>query len=250
MHAGGNKPVIGITGFPAVGRSWSQEIASQQGDVLIQDYPLSVEAAGGLPVGLPLPESLQTMAELVTRLDGLILSGGVDLHPRMYGEEPRPGLGDTNYHQDQMNRAALLAAMEAGIPVLGICRGHQLMCAALGGGLYQDLPTQRPDCLDHVQKASPREAAHQVEVAPGSLLDSILGERRLWVNSHHHQAVKELPEGFTASAHASDGVVEAMEHPGHRFLLSVQWHPEGTALAGDQASQRIFRALVAAASRP
>lgn len=247
MQAGIKKPLIGFTGVISLGMAWSTDSQPQQVDVFIQDYARSVEAAGGLPVGLPLVSGEGVIDDIVDRLDGIIIAGGMDVHPRMYGEEPLPGIGDMDYELDLMNRQALLSAINSGKPVLGICRGHQLICAALGGSLHQDIPTQIDDCLDHVQKTATYTPCHQVKIEPGSLLEKIVGEQNLWVNSHHHQAVKDLPKDFVAGAFSSDGIVEAMEHPGHDFLLSVQWHPESTAMAGDDKSQRLFKALVSAA---
>ena len=138
-------------------------------------------------------------------------------------------------------------AEERGIPILGVCRGIQLICVAFGGSLYQDIYSQVPDCLDHNQKATKRTNTHTVKVTEGSRLYELVKSEVIWVNSNHHQAVKDLPPGFVVSATASDGIVEAIERPDYPFLVGIQWHAEGTWVH-DEASRNIFSALIKAAS--
>lgn len=242
-----HRPLIGITGITTTTPAWTNNSRPQLIDAIIQDYCHVVEMAGGVPTGVPLVNDPECMYALVDRLDGIIIAGGMDIHPRLYDEEPLVGIGEMDYPLDRMHILAVRHASQAGKAVLGICRGHQLICTAFGGKLYQDLPTQWDDCLDHSQKAPPGVHTHKVTIASGSRLHQIEGVQELWVNSHHHQAVKDLPEGFLATAHAQDGVIEAMERPGEGFMLSVQWHPESIALAGDEDALRLFHALVEAA---
>jgi len=242
------RPLIGVTGITTTTPPWTDNSQPQLIDAIIRDYCHVVELAGGVPAAVPLLSLDESIPELVDRLDGLIIAGGMDVHPRLYDEEPLVGIGEMDYHLDRMHIMAVRRASQAGKPVLGICRGHQLICTAFGGKLYQDLPRQWGKCLDHAQKAHPGVATHKVTIIPGTRLHAIEGEEELWVNSHHHQAVKEVPEGFVATAHARDGVIEAMERPGPGFVLSVQWHPESIALAGDDKAMRLFQALVQAAA--
>ena len=242
------KPLIGVTGITKTNTPWTDHSQPQLIDAIIQDYCQAVEMAGGVPVGVAQLVNLESIQELVDRLDGLIIAGGMDVHPRLYGEEPLVGMGEMDILADRMHVLAARHAGQSDKPVLGICRGHQVVGVAFGAALYQDLPRQWDNCLDHVQKAHPGVCAHKVSITPGSRLHAVEEAEELWVNSHHHQAVKTAPEGFVVTARSSDGVIEAMEHPGKRFYMSVQWHPESMAVAGDEKALLLFKALVRAAA--
>ena len=207
-------------------------------------YLQAIEAAGGTPVLLAGGE--ETAREVLSRLDGILFTGGVDLDPAYFGEAPLPGLGEVSPRRDAFEVELCRAAYRMGVPSLGICRGCQLMAIALGGDVYQDLPTQRPDALQHVQRAPRAHKSHGVTVTSGTRLAAIAGLENLRVNSFHHQSVRTLPQGATLCAVAPDGVVEAFEDPGHPFWLAVQWHPEGL-FHEDETARRLFRALVDAA---
>ena len=191
-----------------------------------QDYLDSVLRAGALPVLLPLLNEEKALEEMLRRVDGLLLTGGADVGPRMYGEETLPLCGQTAPLRDQMEFALCRRALAMGKPILAICRGHQVLNCALGGALYQDIAAQYGDQLRHPRSDAPREAVHDVSVAPGSRLAAITGRARLAVNSRHHQAVKTLGRGLAVSARATDGLIEGVELPGHPFAVGVQWHPE------------------------
>ncbi|MBB6098877.1 putative glutamine amidotransferase [Deinobacterium chartae] len=183
-------------------------------------YAEAVARAGGLPVFLPVLPG--TAAAHVHYLDGLLLSGGVDVDPYLYGEAPRRGLGEVDFERDAFERELYAAAREAAVPVLGICRGMQLINVLEGGTLCQHLPDHPEYWADHAQVARPPALAHEVTLRPGTQLFARHGQT-LRVNSHHHQGVKDLAPTLVASATAPDGLIEAFEAPG---LLAVQWHPE------------------------
>jgi putative glutamine amidotransferase len=158
---------------------------------------------------------------------GLVLSGGEDIDPGRYGEEPTPQLEEVNLARDAMEWRALEIALELDMPVLGICRGMQLINVHLGGTLYQDLGTQRRDFIRHRQEAPWGHHHHKVQCTPGSRLQNILGDcMPLEINSYHHQAVKDLAPGVRCTAQAEDGLIEAIESEHHRWVVGVQWHPE------------------------
>jgi putative glutamine amidotransferase len=210
-----------------------------------------IKAAGGIPVILGGPDGPGSLARLVDVFDGFIVPGGSDVDPARYGAERLAACGTTSDMRDDFELALIPRVVAAGKPLLGICRGLQAINVALGGTLWQDLPTQPEACpralphpLTHRQPEPYSETVHTVEVRAESLLESIVGvQTALPVNSIHHQAVRDLAPGLVASAWAPDGVVEAAELPGLRFGLAVQWHPE-LLWETDQPSLDIFRAFV------
>ena len=242
------KPLIGLTCFSTDHPDWVQNAPGQYVDGVFRDYPRGIEFAGGIPVLIPVYNDLEAAMAVLDRIDGLLLTGGKDVSPRFFNEEPRVGIGGIDYERDVMEVELARGADKLGIPILGICRGIQLMAVAFGGTLYQDIYSQVPGCLDHNQKATKRTNTHTVRVVKGSRLFRILETETVWVNSNHHQAVKDLPPGFVTSADASDDIIEAIERPDEPFLLGIQWHAEGTWVH-DRPSRRIFSALVNAARR-
>jgi putative glutamine amidotransferase len=238
--------LIGITTNATAQPDWSDLGPSRALDYVFQDYTRAVEDAGGIPVLLPALNTEDALRSAVSRFDGLLLTGGPDVSPRLYGQQPRPGIGIVDPERDRWELLAVQAAMDRGIPLLAICRGIQVLAVAFGGSLYQDIRTQVPDCLEHWQRASRRFASHSVNVDDGSRLRAALGRRRVWVNSHHHQAVCDPPPDFVVTARATDGLVEGMEHSGSEFTVGVQWHPEG-ASPEDKAARGLFEAFVQAA---
>lgn len=214
------RPLIGVTACnrerEEPGRDWLYTP---------HDYFRAIWRAGGLPVMLPVAAGEEEASQVLERLDGLLLSGGEDLDPLLYGELPLPATGRIDPDRDAAELAYARVAVDRDMPVLGICRGHQVLAVAFGGALWQDIPSQVEGAIKHRQEAPAGYPTHPVTIAPGTRLAALLGAERR-VNSRHHQAVKRVPDGWVASAHAPDGVIEAMEHPGRRFVLSVQWHPE------------------------
>ena len=207
------------------------------------DYPESVDASGGLPVILP-PIEPEGVGDLVSRVSGLMLSGGPDLHPSAYGAAVDRNLGPTEPELDHFELALLREADALGMPILAICRGMQALNVSRGGTLHQHLPDRTP--LEHRQTHEPFEAAHAVNVTTNSPLHRLTGRRRLEVNSLHHQAVDRVGNRLQVCAHAPDGTVEAVFDPAARFCLGVQWHAELLTHRLEHAP--LFGALVAAAS--
>lgn len=185
-----------------------------------------IETAGGIPVLLPLSEEPELWETYIEAFDGFVFTGGQDIGSHFYGEYPLPQCGYDAPLRDRQELYLARRLMEADKPVLGICRGLQLMNVACGGTLYQDIPSQCPSPVVHRQEKPYELPHHQITVSPGSLLHRAIGYDLLSVNSMHHQAVREIAPGLVVSAIAPDGIIEALEHPGKRFYLGVQWHPE------------------------
>ena len=214
------RPKIGIV--CASGGSEQKERYS-----LPEQYVSAVVAVGGYPVLLPCCEPVDA-ASALDAVHGLLLPGGGDVDPAWFGEEPLVGIGTIDPVADAVEISLCRAFVEAKRPVLGICKGCQVMNIALGGDVYQDIHAQTQSVLQHRQTAPAWHATHAVRVVEGSLLERIVGARELKVNSFHHQGIRRLGDGLSASALASDGIVEAVEHRELPFLLGVQWHPERT----------------------
>jgi len=219
---------------PVILISTDCDIESSDSLKLQADYVRAVYMAGGLPlVAVPPMEcgdASEAAAELCSLARGLVLTGGSDILPCLFGEEPHPKLGAVNPIRDQFELALARAAMQADLPTLAICRGMQLLNVAAGGGLVQDIESCVPGAHAH-RVAAPRWLpTHSVSVVQGSILRRVFGRDSIMVNSFHHQAVHPAAPGFEVAARAGDGIVEAIEKVGSRFMVGVQWHPE--ALAG------------------
>ena len=205
-------------------------------------YMESLARAGAGMRWVELSDPEQAVQDALT-CDGLLLPGGGDMDPMFYGQERIPACGEPNLLRDAAEPLLLRAFLAADKPVLGICRGIQVMNAVLGGDLYQDIkPFEHLPHNDHWAKV------HTVTVRRGTLLSRILGQDTVLVNSQHHQAVDRVAPGFTLAALSEDGIVEAIEKPDARFCLGVQWHPEWLSDA-DPAMQGLFDAFVNACSK-
>ena len=234
------KPLIGIT-------SLSVESPVPRSAVN-QAYVKAVLAAGGAPVCIPVGLDDESLERVYSTLDGLLLPGGDDIAPQRYGEGPHPFLGDVDEGRDDLELTLARQALSDNLPVLGICRGVQLLAVAAGGTLYQDLPTQRPSDLPHeVREFGRQELVHDITLEPGSRLASALGRTTTRVNSLHHQAIRDLPRGFLVSARAPDGLVEGIEASGDHFQVGVQCHPEEIWNSTAPEFARLFSAFVDAA---
>jgi putative glutamine amidotransferase len=215
------------------------------------DYVEGVVEAGGLPVVLPPVGGAREAEALLDGLDGLLLSGGSDLDPGYYGEEAVPELGVTVPERDAFEMSLVKHALRRGIPIFGICRGMQVLNVALGGTLYQDLPSQLgKDILKHWQETPKRQPAHKIEILHNSNLAEITRCQYVKVNSYHHQGIKEVADSLAVTARSSDGVIEAVEYHdfSDQWLIGVQWHAEMMREAGME-HKSLFEAHVSAAQR-
>jgi len=228
-------PVIGITGN-----------FGEKGCELAEVYYRSILEAGGTPLIIPPYENQDALLDTLTHIDGLMLSGGGDLNPLFLGEEPSPALGSVNPKRDLAELLLVRLAYDRQIPMLGICRGIQLITAALGGKLHQDIAKGMPEAntLKHSQKMPRDYASHDVQLAEDSLLKTIFKTEHLPVNSFHHQAVREPGPRLKVTATAPDGVIEAVESTEHKSIIGVQWHPECFIQRGERYMMPLFEWLV------
>ena len=189
------------------------------------DYVKAVELAGGIPLLLPVIQEEADIRRQLDTVDGVLLTGGYDVNPLCYGEDPHKDLGFIFPEVDDHQLLAARVAVETGKPVLGICRGMQVMNVAFGGTLYQDV-SQLPTEVKHFQKAQRHVPSHGVNIVKDTILHNVFGNDKILINSFHHQAVKSVAPEFRVSAKAADGIIEAIEKNGERFAVGVQWHPE------------------------
>ena len=213
--------------------------------ILRHDYVRAVELSGGVPLVLA-PAGAALHPALLSKLDGLVLTGGIDVTPLLYGKAAKRTVTDTSAERDEFEVKLVLAALAHGLPILAICRGMQLLNVALGGTLVQDIRSETGSGVRHDDFARPRtDVAHTVSIRRGSRLHALLGLDEVEVNSLHHQAVDRLATPLVAAAFAPDGLIEAVEIPEERFVLGVQWHPEAWWREGRFGA--LFRALTRAA---
>jgi len=234
-----NKPLIGITanilithgpGFPGLRRVY-----------INQDYLTAIQQGGGLPIILPPVTEEAEARRLLSGVEGLLVSGGADIHPQTYDEEPHPLLEQTFPDRDASDLLYLKVAQELHRPILGICRGFQILNVSRGGALFQDV-SLRPSTLpvQHRQPDADRRApGHSVSLQPGSRLHRLWGNK-VAVNTFHHQGLRIEGEGLAAVGWAPDGLIEAQEGPGPDYVVAVQWHPEMLAADGDPHAQLLF----------
>ena len=210
-------------------------------------YVDCVAAAGGLPLPLPYPDP-DLAREYLLRLDGLVLTGGLDVDPFFYDQEPRPEVGKVDPARDRFELALIREARAAGLPILAICKGLQMLNVALGGSLLQDVYADVSGVLRHEQRNLRWDHHyHHVNVVPGTRLAGLVGAERTRVNSDHHQAVDRVAEGLVVTARADDDVVEGLEDPAHPWCVGVQWHPE--RMPDDDLTRRLFAAFLEAATQ-
>lgn len=212
-------------------------------------YTRAVEMAGGAPVLIPLRLGEDTLRAIFSRLDGLLLAGGVDVHPKEFGEEVEPFCGEIHPERDRVELQLVRWALASQTPILGICRGIQLLNVAAGGSLYQDIPAQVPGALHHShRKGDPYNLrVHSIQINPESILARAINRPEVQVNSLHHQSLKQIAPGFRTVARAPDGIVEGIEAENSHFALGVQFHPEW--MVEDPAMVRIFQEFVHASEK-
>ena len=243
------KPAV----YPLIGIPSRSDQSSRSGTSIFtqnRTYVEAVATAGGAPVLIPLNLDEGALRAIYERLDGLLLAGGGDLHPKHYVEAIHEKCGQIDEARDAVELVLAGWALAEGLPVFGICRGIQVLNVAAGGTLYQDIASQVPGSLKHdYWPGYPRNSlTHQMTVNGDSHLAAILGQSQVGVNSMHHQAVKDLATQFRAVARASDGLIEAIEDHDHLFALAVQWHPE-ELVEDAPPMQRLFEDFVSAARR-
>lgn len=225
-----SKPIIGIT----------VHIEHDGNHNLHPDYIQAISEAGGVPLLIPVGAE-KDLEQVCNVLDGLLLSGGYDVDPLTFGEEPHAKLGDVTEARDTQEFALIKQMIALEKPILGICRGEQILNIALGGTLYQDIAAQfEGEAIQHSQKAKRSYQSHYVSIVEGTILASIVGTEKVKVNSFHHQAVRNVGNSLIAAGKSSDGLIEAIEGTGKSFVLGVQWHPETLAVNGDATSKKIF----------
>ena len=227
------KPIVGLMPLWDEGREsiW-----------MLPGYMKGIEKAGGIPIILPLSDNEEVIEKMVNFCDGFLFTGGQDVSPEIYNEKKLDNV-ECSEERDRMDMSFLRKAIELDKPVLGICRGIQIINACLGGSLYQDLPTQHPSELEHHQTPPYDIPVHEVKIIENTPLSECLKTEKLSVNSYHHQAVKKLAPELAVMAEASDGITEAVYRPASSFLWALQWHPE-FSYKTDEKSMLIFQAFV------
>lgn len=230
--------------LPVIGITTSYDTA-EKNYFLKCSYAESIVRAGGLPLLIPADEAVGREAEYAQALSGILFAGGGDIHPKYFGEEPQAGfeMGIILPQRDSFEIRLYKEAKKRRMPMLGICRGIQLMAVAAGGSIYQDIDTgtKRVQRIRHMQKAPDWCETHSVSILPDTRLAQIYGVERIMTNSFHHQSVKNVPDGYRVSALSGDGIVEAIESLYLPFCIGVQWHPERT---GDERTAGLFQAFV------
>ena len=228
------RAIIGISSSIIVDNSGS--FAGYKRAYVNKDYVDAVIRAGGVPLIIPFSTDKEVIISQAQLIDGLILSGGHDISPYNYGQEPSQKIGETFPERDTYEMILLEESKKRDIPILGICRGFQLINVAAGGTLYQDLSLIPGNILKHDQVSNPTLKTHKVEIKENSFISSIFGKETM-VNSFHHQVINKVANDFIVVAKASDGVVEAIEHKTYKFLVAVQWHPEMLAVNCEKARE-------------
>jgi putative glutamine amidotransferase len=243
------RPLIGVTTQTLQAIDGIPE-GLPQSVVMNQRYYHAVASAGGAPVLIPLMDDVDTLRAIYDRVDGVLIPGGVDVDPAMFGETPHQRLGRIDPARDRVEIQLAAWAMNEGKPVLGLCRGLQVINVALGGTLYQDLEAEYPNAIKHdyfpTYGFARDHLAHDVMVEPGSRLRHAVSRASIPVNSMHHQGIKTLAPALIASATAPDGLIEAVESPNDQFVVGVQWHPEVFELS-EPSTGHLFTDFVAAA---
>lgn len=232
---------------PLIGISCSYDLAEGR-YFMPEAYVDAVIESGGIPLILPGAGSIKSVTPYIRAVKGLVLAGGGDIDPKYFNEEPHPNLGEVTPDRDRFEIMLVKTALNRNIPILGICRGIQILNVACGGTLIQHIPAEVKKPVKHFQTAPRWYPTHRVLIDKSSQLGQILKARSARVNSFHHQAVCDLAPGFFVTAVTNDGVVEAIETRDYKFVIGVQWHPE-CMVSKDKKSRLLFGALVEASRK-
>ena len=231
------KPVIGIVSHVAT-------VKSPLGTTSLgKSYVVSIEKTGGTPLILPCYIRESDMDTYLSLCDGFLFSGGIDISPSYYNEEPHVKLGATDHALDESQITFMKKVLDRGKPVLGICRGHQVLTVASGGTLYQDLSEHEGTYIKHFQETAIGDTSHKIYFEPDSILHDIFGD---WIygNSYHHQSTKDIGPDVKITAYAEDKIVEAIQIQSLKFALGIQWHPEAMFAHGDETMRPLFEAFI------
>ena len=216
------KPIIGITCIQA-------NIKGKKVNTINDYYFNAVLKAGGVPIIIPSVTDEETIGEYVKILDGVVFTGGHDVWPQRFGEEPVKQVVEITHERDQLELVLFEKAYKAGLPILGICRGLQLVNIALGGTLYQDIYSQVENVGGHSFGYNPEDVYHSIRIEEESMMKEIYGKETVYVNSEHHQAIKDLGRDLKVTSRSQDGIIESIESTNDKFVLAVQYHPEAIA---------------------
>lgn len=240
------KPIIGINSTRLIKPEtpYSHSVM----DSISNDYVESIIKSGGVPIILPILSDEESIRQQIELLDGVLLTGGIDINPLLYNEEPSPKLGFIYPDKDNFDILIVKIALELKKPILAICRGHQILNIALGGTLYQDLSYMDGCYIKHHQQSKDGAASHTLNISKNSILHKALGDSVI-SNSFHHQAIKDLAPDFKVTAYSKDNVIEAIEKCNEKFVVGVQFHPEIMTAYGDNNMLRLFEAFIKASSK-
>lgn len=217
-------------------------------DLVSKDYTQSIFRAGGIPLVIPLSTNATEIAQIVERVDGILLPGGEDVDPILFGEEPIPALGEVIPERDEFEFLVLAEAEKRELPVMGVCRGVQVLNVFYNGTLWQDIGSQAYDGsvqrVKHSQSAAKKDVTHTISLLEGTNMQKLLGKTKTRVNSFHHQAIHDVAPGFTYTAIANDGIIEGIEKKDRPNVFGIQWHPEGMVRLGMDEFLPLFKYLV------
>lgn len=234
------RKIIAVLGY---GTKSPQSTFTYPADTINAGYASSIIKAGALPMLIPSTLDEETIRSTVERIDAILIPGGGDICPSLYGEEEREYTLSPNKDNDLFQMKAIEEALRLGKPILGICRGLQVLNVFFGGTLYQDIGKERQKSLRHSHLDIPEGYAHSISITEGSFLYEAVKEKKMEVNSLHHQGIKTLGAGLAATAESPDGLVEAIENRGNR-IMAVQWHPEALVMKGDGKALGIFKFFI------
>lgn len=231
-------PIIGLTAV----------IDNEKKTALLSTYVEAISNAGGLAVILPYTDREDVLSGYVSLCDGFLFTGGVDVDPVIYGEEKLAECGEIQKYRDEYEFSLLTLVLGERKPTMFICRGAQVLNVALGGTLYQDIPSQYKTEIPHRQSQPRSEPSHEVEIMKGTPLYELVGKRRMTANSFHHQAIKEVADGLSVMARADDGIIEALYGKGDSYIRAYQWHPERLATISED-NNILFQDFINAARK-